>query len=96
MPTTRIKPGDLVIERESNRQIFASPGSQKLQEITRYASNRRRGQVQEISEKRNRRGHCILYASVIWEGRNSASLHAINRLALPESDTFETASAGES
>lgn len=72
--TTRVfRVGDLVAERPRNAMGPVGKGNPLI-------NRSRKGAVVATEHRSNSRGTPCLYVSVIWDGRQSPSLHASHRL----------------
>jgi hypothetical protein len=85
MPVLSFAPGDRVAEKPRPGDHTFTERTANLQAVRRYASTRRIGQVVGTLEKRSSNGARIHYVEVIWDGRQSPSLHAASRLSMLDS-----------
>lgn len=80
-----LKPGDVVCR---NPRKDAIGGGDKHNTVRFYRNRRKNngegnvGTVLDLVTKKNSRGASIKYANVLWGGRTTPSLHAVNRLDL--------------
>lgn len=81
MPTLTFSAGDRVTEKPRPGDHVFTERTANLPTIRRYASTYRIGRVVGTIEKRSANGARIRYVEVIWDGRQSPSLHAISRLS---------------
>jgi hypothetical protein len=82
MPSLTFAAGDRVTEKPRPGDHVFSERTANLPVIRRYASTNRIGRVVGTVDKRSANGARIRYVEVIWDGRQSPSLHAISRLSV--------------
>lgn len=80
-PISPFQAGDRVTERLSSNAILYTPRHPDAATLRRYATKPRTGAVVAIHQKSGSRGQRMFYADVLWDGHQSPSTHAINRLA---------------
>lgn len=80
MTTTALSPGDRVRERGRPGMDVVTPASSAFKKVSSYRHASRRGLVIELQTKPDSAGRRTTYASVLWDGRTSPSLHSITRL----------------
>ena len=75
---TRFQPGDRVAEKPKVINLFAA--SQITRDQIRQSMAQRYGTVLETIYKANKSGAKVPYVSVMWDGRQSPSVHSQSRL----------------
>jgi hypothetical protein len=78
--------GDRVAEKPRPGDHVFSDRTANLSAIRRYASSSRTGRVVGTLDKRSANGARIRYVEVIWDGRQSPSLHAVSRLSVLDAE----------
>lgn len=76
----RLVVGDRVTEQKFNYDHVIEPTHPNYGKLTRIIRNNRKGIIQEVKIIKNKRGAACKYAMVLWDGYQSLSQHAMNRL----------------
>ena len=76
----RLVVGDRVSEQKVSYDHCISPDHPQYGKLCAIIRNNRKGVIQEIKIIKNKRGSKCKYAMVLWDGYQSLSQHAMNRL----------------
>tara|TARA_B100001121_G_scaffold290765_1_gene290906 strand:- start:5135 stop:5404 length:270 start_codon:yes stop_codon:yes gene_type:complete len=76
----RLVVGDRVTEQKVSYDHVIDPSHPNYGNLNRIIRNNRKGIIQEVKIIKNKRGAACKYAMVLWDGYQSLSQHAVNRL----------------